>query len=64
VSPVDLACESCGGTDDDLLLVHRVYVVPESWDTPGSASVVDDTELWCFVCRSMYPHEPAADPPG
>ena len=56
---MDLACESCGGTDDDLQVVHRVYLVPESWDTPGSATVLDDTELWCFVCRSMYPHEPA-----
>lgn len=58
---MERSCESCGGQDDDLELVHRVYVVPESWDTPGSETTVDDTELWCFVCRSMYPHEPATD---
>ena len=43
------------------MVVHRLYVVPETWDTPGSVTKVDATELWCFSCRSMYPHE-EADP--
>ena len=55
------ACESCAREDDDLVVVHRLYVVPESWDTPGSVSKVESTELWCFSCRSMYPHQ-EADP--
>ena len=54
-------CENCAREDDDLEPVHRVYVVPESWDTPGSATVVDDVEIWCFSCRSQYPHEQADD---
>lgn len=52
----DRACESCGGLDDDLTVVHRLYVVPESWDNPGSITPASTTELWCFSCRSMYPH--------
>jgi hypothetical protein len=54
---VERACENCAGDDDELVLVHRVYVVPESWDTPASATKVTDAELWCFSCRSQYPHE-------
>lgn len=50
------ACESCAREDEDLALVHRLYVVPESWDNPGSISKVESTELWCYSCRSMYPH--------
>jgi hypothetical protein len=53
------ACENCARDDDDLVAVHRVYVVPESWDTPGSSQTVDEVELWCFSCRSQYPHEEA-----
>jgi hypothetical protein len=53
------ACENCAREDDDLAAVHRVYVIPESWDTPGSSQMLDDIELWCFSCRSQYPHEPA-----
>jgi hypothetical protein len=53
-------CENCGGEDDDeLTLVRRMYVVPESWDNPGSSQTVEESELWCFSCRSQYPHEPA-----
>jgi hypothetical protein len=54
---VERACENCGGEDDELVLVQRVYVVPESWDTPASSTKVDEAELWCFSCRSQYPHE-------
>jgi hypothetical protein len=54
---VERVCENCGGEDDELVLVQRVYVVPESWDTPASSTKVDEAELWCFSCRSQYPHE-------
>jgi hypothetical protein len=52
-------CGSCGRDEDDLDAVRRVYVVPQSWDTEASRTVEDGVELWCFTCRSMYPHEPA-----
>ncbi len=50
-------CENCDRPDDELVAVHRIYVTPESWDTPGSSTVVDGAEWWCFSCRSMYPHQ-------
>jgi hypothetical protein len=50
-------CENCARGDDEMALVHRVYVVPETWDTPGSTRTEVGTELWCFSCRSQYPHE-------
>ena len=55
-------CDSCGRDDDPVVAVHRVYVTPESWDTPGKVDVVDEVEQWCFVCRSHYPHQ-AVEPP-
>jgi len=55
------ACENCAREDDDLVAVHRVYVIPESWDTPGSTQRLDDVEVWCFSCRSQYPHEEARE---
>jgi hypothetical protein len=54
---MDRVCENCAGEDDELVLVRRVYVVPEAWDTPGSRTTVEQDELWCFSCRSLYPHE-------
>ena len=53
-----------GRDDEDDRRGHRVYVTPESWDTPGKVEVVDEVEWWCFVCRTHYPHQPvgAADP--
>jgi hypothetical protein len=54
---MERVCENCAREDDDLMLVHRLYVTPEAWDTPGSTTRVDETELWCFSCRSQYPHE-------
>lgn len=54
---MERVCENCARDDDDLVLVRRVYVVPETWDTPGSSSTVNEGELWCFSCRSLYPHE-------
>jgi hypothetical protein len=50
-------CENCARDDTELVEVHRVYVTPESWDSPGSHTVVDELEWWCFSCRSMYPHQ-------
>jgi hypothetical protein len=54
-------CENCGFEDEELVLVRRVYVVPETWDAPGSEQVVPDAELWCVSCRSQYPHDVADD---
>jgi hypothetical protein len=54
-------CENCAREDDELIAVRRIYVVPESWDTPASTTTVPDVELWCFACRSMYPHEVVED---
>ena len=51
-------CDSCGFDADELWPVHRVYVTPEAWDTPGSEKVLDDVEHWCFACLSHYPHQP------
>src|SRR5438477_4550459 len=51
------ACENCDRDDDDLAPVHRIYVVPESWDTAASATTLEDVEWWCFSCRTQYPHE-------
>jgi hypothetical protein len=44
--------------DEELVLVRRVYVVPESWDQPGSETVVDPPELWCVSCVTQYPCRP------
>ena len=57
----DRACENCGFVDDELVLVRRVYVVPETWDQPGSATVVEEPELWCVSCCSQYPNDPIPD---
>ena len=53
------ACENCGFQGNDLAVVHRLYVTPETWDTPRSERLVDDTERWCSSCRSQYPHQEA-----
>ena len=56
-------CESCGcapTANDDIVGVQRVYLVPPADGSVGAATltVLDDIEAWCFVCRTMYPHEP------
>ena len=56
---MEVVCENCAREDDELVLVRRVYVTPESWDTPGSSRTQPGAELWCFSCRTQYPHEPA-----
>jgi len=55
------ACENCAVVDDELVLVRRVYVTPESWDQPASYRVVEEPELWCISCMSQYPHELVED---
>lgn len=54
---MERVCESCAREDEELVPVRRLYVTPESWDSPGPTTRVDQTELWCFACRSTYPHE-------
>lgn len=51
-------CESCGGADDELLPVRRVYLRD---DRPGGEPVDRvgvEVELWCVPCTSQYPHRP------
>lgn len=54
---MERVCENCAREDDDMAMVNRVYVVPESWDTAASTTRMTDAELWCYSCRSIYPHE-------
>jgi hypothetical protein len=49
-------CESCGSVEE-VTMVRRVYVTPESWDTEGKARPEPDTERWCFACTTHYPHQ-------
>jgi len=58
------ACDSCGDEVPGLVEVHRIYV---TWDESGAIAderVVEDTEQWCAVCRTQYPHEVRADASG
>ena len=48
-------------TPKPLVLVRRVYVVPETWDQAASETVVEEPELWCVSCCSQYPHNVVAD---
>jgi hypothetical protein len=43
-------CENCAFPDDELVLVRRVYIVPETWDQAASETVVPEPELWCVSC--------------
>lgn len=54
----ETTCESCGRDDEPLTTVRRVYVTPSSWDSEGGTRPADDTERWCLVCQSHYPHQP------
>jgi hypothetical protein len=51
-------CENCGFPDVDRVRVRRVYVVPESWDSEASQTVVPEPEWWCVSCCTQYPNEP------
>lgn len=54
-------CESCGDVDVEVERVRRVYLTPESWDTQQRVEPAG-LEMWCFVCRTHYPHaEPDDD---
>ena len=57
----DRACENCGFPDEELVLVRRVYVMPETWDQAASETVVEEPELWCVSCCSQYPNNVVAD---
>ena len=57
----DRACENCADVTDGLVAVHRIYLVPASADRPEQITRLDEAELWCVPCRTIYPHEPAAD---
>ena len=50
------SCESCGSVATDIVEVRRVYVTPASWESEESVEL-GDIELWCFVCRTHYPHQ-------
>lgn len=52
-------CENCAHVDAELLAVRRVYLTPESWDTPAAAVVLEEVERWCLSCVSQYPCRPA-----
>jgi hypothetical protein len=58
---VERVCENCAFPDEELALVRRMYVTPETWDQPASTQVVEGTELWCVSCRSQYPNQPVDD---
>lgn len=58
------ACDNCAMPDDELMTVRRVYVTPESWDTPREERVQDEPELWCLSCASQYPHQVVEMPEG
>lgn len=58
---MERACENCGTPDDELIAVRRMYVTPESWDTPASQQLMDEVEMWCLSCASQYPHETVED---
>ncbi|MDQ6696390.1 MAG: hypothetical protein M3Z46_02895 [Actinomycetota bacterium] len=49
-------CDSCGDEVDDLVAVHRIYVMPAT-DGEVSAQRSSEIEHWCFPCRTHYPHE-------
>jgi hypothetical protein len=55
-------CENCGSPSDVLVPVLRVYITPESWDSPGSSRTLDTPEAWCLACISLYPAEVIGEP--
>jgi len=52
-------CESCGGADDALEPVHRVYLEADEDGNLQPARTMPEVERWCSACRALYPHEPA-----
>ncbi|MEM9611507.1 MAG: hypothetical protein AAF962_06895 [Actinomycetota bacterium] len=53
----EVACDSCGRDDEPTTEVRRIYITPAAWDTEEKVTKAPDTELWCDVCRTHYPHE-------
>jgi hypothetical protein len=49
-------CENCGSPSEVLVPVLRVYITPETWDSPGSSRTLS--------CVSLYPAEIIGDPTG
>jgi hypothetical protein len=54
--PVTSTCDSCGAEEHELYAVHRQYVTPAEWDTPGREVTLDEVERWCYSCLTHYPH--------
>ena len=50
---MERVCESCGGEDEELVLVRGA-------STDGTAER-EPTELWCFTCRAERAHEVVDD---
>ena len=50
-------CDSCGDEVDDLVALHRIYVVPTGEGGEVRAERTRDIEHWCYPCRTHYPHE-------
>jgi hypothetical protein len=51
-----VTCDSCGADEPELFSVHRRYVTPPDWDTPGRDVTLDEIERWCYACLTHYPH--------
>jgi hypothetical protein len=49
-------CESCGAEVDAVEAVRRLYVTPPQGDRLGEERLLEETELWCYPCRTHYPH--------
>ncbi len=51
-------CENCGGPDDELVPVRRVYIRDDVPEGEATDTVCDEVELWCLSCTTQYPHRP------
>ena len=51
-----MMCESCASEETRLYRVHRRYITPQAWDTPGVDRLLDEVESWCFACCTSYPN--------
>ena len=57
-------CDSCGGHDDRLEPVHRVYLDLDELGRVCDTTVLPDVEWWCPACRATYPNDAVADAAG
>ena len=60
-APPATTCDSCGGVDGPLELVHRIYLEADGDGNLRPAATMSGVERWCTACRALYPHEPAGD---